>query len=106
MNRLLLLVALLCASRLVAAPSSGPLRVLYLGQEGPPTTRHCAALMQELGRDAIWFDYASDPAQITPEWLGHFDAVFLDAPKGTFKALTGAGVPPVISAEFAGAERE
>src|SRR5260221_509895 len=68
MNKFLPLVfsIVLC----VAAPAApGPIRVLYLGKEGTPAVKHCALLMQELGRDAIWFDYTADPGAVTREWL-------------------------------------
>ncbi len=86
-----------------AAP--GPLRVLFLGKEGTPAPKHCAALMRELGREAVWFDYTSDPAQVTPEWLVEFDAVLLNAPKENFGALAGIKAGRVVTAEFAGDEK-
>ena len=55
-------VALLAAVSAAAAPVSGPIRVLYLDPEGKEQTAlgplHDA--MRDLGRDAIWFDYAKD----------------------------------------------
>ncbi|MFM1770811.1 MAG: hypothetical protein RJA22_3340, partial [Verrucomicrobiota bacterium] len=54
--RLLALAALgLLLSLPLHAASPGPIRVLYLGQEGTDASRHCHALMRDLGRDAIWF---------------------------------------------------
>ncbi len=79
----LLMLALPCAA--------SPIRVLYLGtaDRGARMTAH--TLMRDLGRDAIWFDYVSDPAAATPEFLAKFDAVVLDAPAASFPTL--AGVP-------------
>lgn len=78
----------------------GPLRVLYLGKEGTPAAKHCALLMQELGRDAIWFDYTADPATVTPEWLAKFDAVVLDAPAEDFKTLGAEDAHRLVKPEF------
>jgi len=95
----LLLVAAILTLRASAAP--GPMRIVYLGKDGTLAPKHCAALMRELGRDAIWFDYTADPAQATPEWLGAFDAVLLDAPKEEFQALSGVDAKRVVTASFA-----
>ena len=80
----LLLLALPCAAQ--------PLRVLYLGtaERTPRMTSH--ALMRDLGRDAIWFDYVSDPAAATPDFVAKFDLVVIDAPATTY-AKTLATVP-------------
>ena len=83
----LLLATLALSLQAHAAP--GPTRVLYLGKDGTASPKHCAALMQELGRDAIWFDYTANPSEVTPEWLAKFDAVLLDAPKESFPSLAG-----------------
>src|SRR5688500_8800553 len=60
-------------------PSSqnGPIRILFLGTEEGGGRKHCHAVMRDLGRDALWFDYAADPARVTPEWIARFDAVLL-----------------------------
>ena len=65
--------------------AAGPIRVLYLGNEGTAAPTHCATFMRELGRDAIWFDYTSDAGAVTREWLAKFDAVVLDAPGEDFQ---------------------
>lgn len=73
---------------LLALPSAAqPIRVLYLGtpDRGARMTAH--TLMRDLGRDAIWFDYVSDPAAATPEFMAKFDAVVLDASAANFPAL-------------------
>jgi putative membrane-bound dehydrogenase-like protein len=80
----LLLSAVFLSSALVAA---GPIRVLYLGKDGTSSNQHCHILMEQLGRDAIWFDYIADATVVTPEWLAKFDAVLLDAPAADFATL-------------------
>jgi putative membrane-bound dehydrogenase-like protein len=58
--------------------------------------------MQQLGRDAIWFDYAPAAASSSPEKHAKFDAVLLDSPTAT------AFFPPdvsVLSPEFANDEK-
>ena len=72
--------------------AANPLRVLYLGtaEREPRMTAH--ALMRDLGRDAIWFDYVSDPAAATPDFAGKFDVVVLDAPTAAF-AVALASIP-------------
>ncbi len=77
----LLLLALECAAQ--------PIRVLYLGtpERGPRMTAH--ALMRDLGREAIWFDYVSDPADLTARFVGKFDLVVVDGPADTFARALG-----------------
>jgi putative membrane-bound dehydrogenase-like protein len=99
MQSSLLSLCFAVALSVVSHAAPGPLRVLYLGQEGTPASKHCAALMSGLGREAIWFDYTADPAQVTPEWLAKFDAILLDAPAADFKALAGADPKRVVSVE-------
>ncbi len=72
-----------------AAAAAQPLRVLYLGtpDRGPRMTAH--ALMRDLGRDAIWFDYIADPAAATADYVAKFDVVVLDAPAAAFRAALG-----------------
>src|SRR5436190_1914441 len=83
-----------------SASAAGPIRVLYLGKEGTPAPKHCALLMQELGRDAIWFDYTADPHAVTREWLARFDAVVLDAPGEEFKELGAQDAEHLVKPEF------
>ncbi len=75
-----------------AHAAANPIRVLYLGtpDRAPRMTVH--ALMRDLGRDAIWFDYISDSTAATPEFVAKFDVVVVDAPLENFKSL--ATVPP------------
>jgi putative membrane-bound dehydrogenase-like protein len=85
MKKLLsLLLSTVLSSSVLAA---GPIRVLYLGKEGTSSSQHCHILMEQFGRDAIWFDYTAEPAAVTPEWLAKFDSILLDAPAADFPAL-------------------
>ena len=72
----LLLSTVLSSSALAAG---GPVRVLYLGKDGTSSSQHCHLLMEQFGRDAIWFDYITNAATVMPEWLARFDAVLLSA---------------------------
>jgi putative membrane-bound dehydrogenase-like protein len=64
-----------------AAPTSGPIRVLYLDASGEEQSAvgPLHSLMAELGRDAIWFDYATGA---TPDaaTLARYDALAVKAP--------------------------
>ena len=61
-----------------AEPTDGPIRVLYLDVAGAEQDAKAQLhdLMAALGRDAIWFDYATGatPASAT---LGYYDAVLV-----------------------------
>src|SRR5262245_41332275 len=96
----ILLSFLVAALVFVYAHAAAPPRLLYLGKEGKPSSRHCAALMQELGRDAIWFDYTSDAGLVMREWLAKFDAVVLDAPAEDFKAIEAKDVERLVKPQF------
>jgi len=65
-----------CLSVLASAAADGPVRVLYLDAAGDEQSAvgPLHSLMAELGRDAIWFDYA---AGLTPDaaTLERFDAL-------------------------------
>lgn len=78
----------------------GPIRVLFLGSESGDGRKHCHTVMRDLGREAVWFDYASDPTQVTAEWLGKFDAVLLDAPAATFPALANVEQSKIVTVDF------
>ena len=91
---LFVLLALTCAA--------SPLRVLYLGTPDRTSRLTAHVLMRDLGRDAIWFDYASDPAAATPEFIAKFDVVVLDAPAATFPALAGVPKARVLAAASLG----
>src|SRR5687768_15755262 len=79
---------------------SGPIRVLFVGTEEEDSRKHCHTVMRDFGREALWFDYAADPAQVTPEWIATFDAVLLDAPASAFPALSSVPEGKVVTAEF------
>ncbi len=83
---------------LVLSCAAQPIRVLYLGtpDRAPRMTSH--ALMRDLGRDAIWFDYVSDPAVVTAEFAGKFDVVVVDAPAANFPVLASVAAAKKISA--------
>lgn len=91
---LLLLLALPCAA--------SPLRVLYLGTPDRTPRMNAHVLMRDLGRDAIWFDYVSDPAAATPDFVAKFDVVVLDAPASTFPVLAGVAKAKVLAAASLG----
>ena len=55
-------------SLLPAFAATGPIRVLHLGKDGTPAPRHAHVLMREMGRDAVWFDYTSEPALVLEGW--------------------------------------
>ena len=58
--------------------ADGPIRMLFLGHENQKfhaSAKWCALLMQNLGRDGIYFDYEVKPDCFTPERLQHYDAV-------------------------------
>lgn len=86
-------------STLAAAHAVGPIRVLFLGTPDTPSSKHCAFLMRELGRDAIWFDYTTDPKAANKEAFEIFDAVLYDGPAA---GMTGG---KVVSQEFGADEK-
>jgi hypothetical protein len=94
--------AVLTLEKSAAAPASprGAIRVLFLGSEAAGSRKHCHTVMRDFGRDALWFDYTADPAQVTPEWIAQFDAVLLDAPAATFPALAGVPQAKVVTTDF------
>jgi putative membrane-bound dehydrogenase-like protein len=93
------------SGRTSAAPSGqhGAIRVLFLGSEEAGSRKHCHTVMRDFGRDAVWFDYAADPAQVTPEWIAKFDAVLLVAPATAFPALAGVNPAKVVTVDFSNA---
>ncbi|HEX2748529.1 MAG TPA: alpha/beta hydrolase-fold protein, partial [Verrucomicrobiales bacterium] len=86
-----------------ASNQTGAIRVLFLGSEKAGSRKHCHTVMRDFGRDAIWFDYTADPAQVTADWITQFDAVLLDAPAGAFPALSGVAQTKVVTADFSAA---
>ena len=103
--KLFLTLAFTALTASFASAATGPIRVLHLGKNGTDSAMHAHAIMRDLGRDAIWFDYTSDAGIVTPEWMTKFDAVLLDAPKDDFKALAGADGKRVLTGEFSGDEK-
>ena len=88
---LLLSLALSCAAN--------PIRVLYLGTPDRTPRMNAHVLMRDLGRDAIWFDYISEPAAATPAFVAKFDVLVLDAPADLFsKALAATPAANVVTA--------
>ena len=88
---LLLSLALSCAAN--------PIRVLYLGTPDRTPRMNAHVLMRDLGRDAIWFDYISEPAAATPAFVAKFDVLVLDAPADLFsKALAPTPAANVVTA--------
>jgi uncharacterized protein len=107
--RFLALLIAFAAIQLHAA--EGPIRVLFLGHENQKfhaSAKWCALLMQNLGRDGIYFDYEVKPDCFTPERLQHYDAVMHYGNHGgitpaQFEALQsfveqGGGFLPIHSA--------
>ncbi len=102
-HSLLLALSIALPGFAVAAPS--PLRVLFLG-DGQTTSRdHCHVLMREMGREAVWFDYAADPAHVTAARMADFDAVLVQDP-ARFPTLAAAAPEKVITASFPNSESE
>lgn len=70
-----------CASLLLLASSSGatgPVRVLYFDAAGVerPASGPLHGAMRDLGRDAIWFDYATGPTPSSVD-LAHYDVLIV-----------------------------
>ncbi len=91
---LFLALALNCAAK--------PIRVLYLGTEDRTPRMAAHVLMRDFGRDAIWFDYASDPKATTPEFVAKFDVIVLDAPAASFPFLASIPAAKVLKAAALG----
>ncbi len=100
MKKSSLLLALFAS--FAASVSANPIRVLYLGTEDRTVRMSCHALMRDLGRDAIWFDYVSDAAAATPEFVTKFDVVVVDAPAANFKALAAVPAAKQVAAASLG----
>ena len=95
----------LCFTLFVALALQGaasPIRVLYLGTADRPARMTCHVLMRDLGRDAIWFDYLSDPTAATPDFVARFDVVILDTSANTFQTLAAVLPAKVLAASALG----
>lgn len=79
---------------------ANPIRVLYLGKEVTDSTKHAHFLMRDLGRDAIWFDYQSDPKAVTADYAKRFDAVLFDPQRNDFPSLKDFPAKRVVSVDF------
>lgn len=90
-----------------AQAADGPLRVLFLGHESQHhnSAAYVPLLMEDMGREAIFFDYHTEPGCLNEKTLAHYDAVMLYANHGQmtpeqFSALnafveSGKGFLPV-----------
>ena len=90
------------AACLAVTATATPLRVLYCGTEARAARMTCHALMRDLGRDAIWFEYAPSPAAVTPEFVAKFDAVVLDAPAENYAVLKAVPAAKLLKAAVLG----
>jgi len=86
-RRLTLLIAVLFLVPSARAATPRPIRVLFLGHESEhhDSGKYLPLLMEGLGREAIYFDYATKPEVLNRETLAHYDAVMLYANHGTMK---------------------
>ena len=96
MKQMLTLSCVLLTAALAQA-AQGPIRILHLGKDGTDSAKQAHVLMRDLGRDAIWFDYTTDAAAVTPEWVAKFDLVLLQAPKEDFQALAGVDARRIVT---------
>jgi len=97
MKKLLTTFLVTCA---MWCAEASPIRVLYLGKEGTDSTKHAHFLMRDLGRDAIWFDYQSDPKAVTPDYAKRFDAVLFDPQRSDFPALKDFPAKRIVTVDF------
>ena len=76
MKRLLLTLAA-CLQVSFAPAAEGPLRVLYFDPAGAEQTKAgpLHAAMEQLGRDAIWFDYVTDDRELTTAFIRRYDVI-------------------------------
>ncbi len=83
----LLAAASALALAATGAAHANPIRILYLGtpEREPRMTAH--ALMRDLGREAIWFDYISERGDLSPSLLASSHAIVVDAPAERYGTL-------------------
>ncbi len=86
-------LALSVATTTIALSATGPLRILFIGDPAKSSADHCHTVMQKLGRDAIWFDYVTDPSQAPAGWTSQVDAVVVE----NGHVQLPADAPPVVS---------
>ena len=94
------LLALFLIVSSFAVHAAGPIRILFLGSEAAGSRPHMHVLMREMGRDAIWFEYADDLKTVTPERLALFDAVIRDGAN-----LPGFESKRLVKIDFTGDEK-
>ncbi len=72
-----------------AANPPRPIRILFFGDVSQPGEANAklTRLMEELGREAIYFDVISDAADLNPGFVSHFDTAILGAPATLPQAL-------------------
>ncbi len=91
--RLKHLLARTCAVLLAitAFAATGPVRVLYFDAAGVerPTNGPLHGAMRDLGRDAIWFDYATGPTP-SPADLAYYDVLIVRPKPDGSPALSNA----------------
>jgi len=76
---------------LLARPTEGPIRVLFLGHDNPKhhvSDKYYPMVVEALGRDAIYFDYTTsvEEALGNANYLDYFDVVLLYANHKNIKA--------------------
>lgn len=83
----LLAAASALALAATGAAHANPIRILYLGtpEREPRMTAH--ALMRDLGREAVWFDYISERGDLSPSLLASSHAIVVDAPAERYGTL-------------------
>lgn len=82
--------------------AANPIRVLYLGTPDRTPRMNAHALMRDLGRDAIWFDYVADAKDATPAFVATFDLVVLDAPAAAYPFTTSLAAGKLLPAAALG----
>jgi putative membrane-bound dehydrogenase-like protein len=91
---------MLGAGGVFAETSTGPIRILFTGSEATGSRQHVHVLMRELGRDAIWFEYADDASTLTPDRVAHFDVVIQDG-----VVFPGLETKPALKVDFTGDDK-
>ncbi|HEY2574159.1 MAG TPA: PVC-type heme-binding CxxCH protein, partial [Verrucomicrobiaceae bacterium] len=68
--------ALVCLLRAGEVPAR-PIHVLYVAGpgEGEIASSHCAAIMEDVGRDAIYLDFLDHAGQFTADDASHYDLI-------------------------------
>ncbi|HSI13126.1 MAG TPA: PVC-type heme-binding CxxCH protein [Chthoniobacter sp.] len=90
----------LCSGAASLHAADGPICILFTGSETTAGRQHVHALMRELGREAIWFEYADDAKTLTPERVALFDAVIQDG-----VTLPGLETKAAVKVDFTGDDK-